>query len=99
MSEANTSSALSNYIAGPRLLYSAAIVVLLAFGLYAAFVSGPATRANAQSQLDREVGGENLAFCEKFGMRAGTSDFGVCSQQLAIIRQKQSERDNAAWAE
>ncbi len=97
MSEANT--ALSDYIAGPRLLYPVSIVVLLAFGLYTAFVLAPATRVNAQSQLDREIAGENLAFCEQFGMRDGTSDFGVCTQQLAIIRQKQSERDSAAWAE
>lgn len=97
MSEANT--ALSNYTAGPRLLYPASIVVLLAFGFYAAFVLAPATRAKAQSQLDREIAGENLAFCEKFGMRAGTNEFGVCSQQLAIIREKQSERDRATWAE
>ena len=83
---------------GSRLLFSLFIVVLLSFGAYATFVSAPATRANAKIQLDREIAAENLAFCEKFGIRADTSDFGVCSQQLAIVRQKQADRDTAAAA-
>ena len=74
-------------------------LVLLSFGAYATFVSAPATRANAKIQLNREIAAENLAFCEKFGIRADTSDFGVCSQQLAIVRQKQADRDSAAAAE
>jgi hypothetical protein len=83
---------------GPRLLFSLFIVVLLSFGAYATFVSAPATRANAKIQLDREIAAENLAFCENFGMRADTSDFGVCNQQLAIVRQRQADRDTAAAA-
>jgi hypothetical protein len=83
---------------GSRLLFSLFIVVLLSFGAYATFVSAPATRANAKIQLDREIAAENLAFCEKFGIRADTSDFVVCSQQLAIVRQKQADRDTAAAA-
>jgi hypothetical protein len=83
---------------GSRLLFSLFIVVLLSFGAYAMFVSAPATRANAKIQLDREIAAENLAFCEKFGIRADTSDFGVCSQQLAIVRQEQADRDSAAAA-
>lgn len=48
MSEANASSAL-NFVTGQRLLlYSVFVAVLLAFGLYAAFVSAPAMLANAQ---------------------------------------------------
>jgi hypothetical protein len=82
--------------AGPPLLYSVFIAVLLAFGLYATFVVGPALRADAKIELDRELAAESLAFCEKFGMRAETSDFAACSQQLAIVRQKQADRDNAA---
>lgn len=84
--------------AGSRLLFSLFIVVLLSFGAYATFVSAPATRANVKIQLDREIAAENLAFCERFGIRADTSDFGVCSQQLAIVRQKQADRDTAAAA-
>lgn len=83
---------------GSRLLFSLFIVVLLSFGAYAIFVSAPAIRANTKIQLDREIAAENLAFCEKFGIRADTSDFGVCSQQLAIVRQKQADRDSAASA-
>jgi hypothetical protein len=83
---------------GSRLLFSLFIVVLLSFGAYAIFVSAPATRTNAKIQLDREIAAENLAFCEKLGIRADTSDFGVCSQQLAIVRQKQADRDSAAAA-
>jgi hypothetical protein len=83
---------------GSRLLFSLFIVVLLSFGAYATFVSAPATRANAKILLDREIAAENLAFCEKFGIRADTSDFVVCSQQLAIVRQKQADRDTAAAA-
>ena len=81
-----------------RLLFSLFILVLLSSGAYATFVSAPATRANAKIQLDREIAAENLAFCEKFGILADTSDFGVCSQQLAIVRQKQADRDSAAAA-
>lgn len=83
---------------GLRLLFSLFIVVLLSFGAYATFVSAPATRANAKIQLDREIAAEDLVFCEKFRIRADTSDFGVCSQQLAIVRQKQADRDSAAAA-
>src|SRR5690242_6989030 len=83
---------------GSRLLFSLFIVVLLSFGAYAMFVSAPATRANAKIQLDREIAAENLAFCEKFGIRTDTSDFGVCSQQLAIVRQGQVDRDIAGAA-
>lgn len=53
---------------------------------------------NAKIQLDREIAAENLAFCEKFGIRGDTSDFGACSQRLAIVRQKQADRDSAAAA-
>ena len=83
---------------GSRLLFSLFIAVLLSFGAYATFVAAPATRANAIIQLDREIAAENLAFCEKFGIRADTGDFGVCSQQLAMVRQKQADRDSAAAA-
>ncbi|MHC2332829.1 hypothetical protein [Bradyrhizobium sp. USDA 4454] len=80
----------------PRQLFSVFIVVLLAFGAYAALVAAPAMRARAKIQLDREITAENVAFCEKFGIRTDTSDFAVCSQQLAIVRQKQADRDSAA---
>jgi hypothetical protein len=83
---------------GSRLLFSLFIVVLLSFGAYATFVAAPATRANAKIQLDREIAADNLAFCEKFGIHADTSDLGLCSQQLAMVRQKQAGRDSGAAA-
>src|SRR5437667_12831450 len=76
---------------GSRLLFSLFIVVLLSFGAYAMFVSAPATRANAKIQLDRDIAAENLALCEKYGIRAYTSDSGECAQQPAICRQEQAE--------
>jgi hypothetical protein len=90
MSESTTSSV--NQAADSRLLFSLALVGVVAYGLYAAFISAPAMRAAEQAQLDRAIADENRGFCEKFGMRAGTSEFIMCSQELAIIRQKQADR-------
>jgi hypothetical protein len=72
--------------------------VLVSFGAYVIFISAPAMRANAKIHLDREIAAENVAFCEKVGIRAHSSDFSVCSQHLAIVRQKQADRDTAAAA-
>ena len=96
MTLAKTNAVGSKFAVDPRLPFAACIVVLLGFGAYAAFVAGPAMRADANIQLDREIAAENVAFCEKFGMRAGTSDFAACSQQLTVVRQKQADRDSAA---
>ena|SRR5579872_3854832 len=71
-------------------------VALMAFGLYAIFVTGPAMRASEQANLDRTLAEENLAFCGKFGMRIGTSDFVACSQELTQIRKNQADRDSEA---
>lgn len=79
-----------------RLLYFVLIAALMACGLLAAFIEGPTMRASAQEQRDREISAENLRFCEKFGMRSGTSEFLVCTRELAILRQRQTERDHAA---
>jgi hypothetical protein len=82
--------------AGSRLVVSLFVGGMVAYGLYAAVISAPAMRAAAKEQLDRAIAEENGTFCEKFGMRAGTSEFAVCSQELAIIRQKQADRDSGA---
>lgn len=79
-----------------RLLHFVLIAALAAGGLWAALIGGPAMRASAQQQYDHEIAGENLAFCEKFGMRAGTSGFSACTSELAVVRQKQADRDRAA---
>ena len=97
MTEVRTSSA-ANTAGGSRVVYSLFVAVMVAFGLYAVFISGPALRAMAQEQLDRTIAEENRAFCEKFGMGTTTSKFVLCSQELATIRQKQADRDSAAAA-
>lgn len=90
MTEARTSSV--QLPSGPRLVFSMFVAGLVACGLYAALISAPAMRAAEQEQLDRAIAEENRGFCEKFGMRAGTSEFVMCSQELATIRQKQADR-------
>jgi hypothetical protein len=73
-----------------------AIVVLGVGVLYEAFRYGQKMRAIAEDQLQRTVADEDSAFCEKFGMRAGTPQFVACGEELGIIRQKQADRDRAA---
>ncbi|WP_298371654.1 hypothetical protein [uncultured Bradyrhizobium sp.] len=79
-----------------RLLYLTFAAALAAGGLWAALIGGPAMRASAQEQFDREITAENLGFCEKFGMRSGTSELVACTGELAIVRQRQADRDRAA---
>ena len=86
----------ANPLIGSHVPFALLIAVLMALGLYAIFVTGPAIRAVAQTNLDRTLADENRAFCEKFGMRVGTSEFVACSQELTVIRTKQTDRDNEA---
>jgi hypothetical protein len=86
----------ANPLTESHLPFALMIAVLFAFGLYAVFVTGPAMRAVAQADLDRTLADENQAFCEKFGMRAGSSEFVACSQELTVIRKKQADRANEA---
>ena len=79
-----------------RLLYLTFAAALAAGGLWAALIEGPAMRASTQQQLDHEFTAENLGFCEKFGMRSGASEFLTCTGELAIVRQRQADRDRAA---
>jgi hypothetical protein len=72
------------------------VAILLAFGLYAVFVAGPAMRVAAQESVTRAVADEDRQFCEMFGMHSGTDTFAACSRQLSIVRQRQVDRDNAA---
>lgn len=83
-----------NHLTVSRLAFALLVAVLLAVGLYTAFVTGPAMRAVAQENLDRTLADENRAFCEKFGMRVGTSEFAACSQELTVIRKTQADRDS-----
>jgi hypothetical protein len=70
--------------------------VLVAFGLHAVFIAGPALRAAAHEQLVQAITDEDRQFCEMFGMRSGTDAFAACSRELSIVRLKQINRDNAA---
>ena len=95
MTQATTASVNAKYSPASPII-SLFIAAMAACGLYAIFVTGPSMRAAAQQQLAQTTSDENLAFCEKFGMRVGSSGFALCSQELAIVRQKQAERDTAA---
>ena len=53
-------------------------------------------RAAAHEYLERMIEDEDRQFCGTFGMRSGSAAFTACSRELAIIRQKQVDRDNAA---
>lgn len=77
------------------LAYAVLIAILLAFGLYTAFVTGPAVRAAAHDNVVQAVADEDRQVCEKFGMRAGTDAFTTCSGELAVVRKNQVERDSA----
>lgn len=80
----------------PALGYSLLLAVMAAYGLYALIIGGPAMRAAAQDTLERTIADEDRQFCETFQMRPGSAAFPACSKELATIRQKQVERDNAA---
>jgi hypothetical protein len=64
--------------------------------MYACFNYGQKMRAIEEDQLRQTIAEEDRAFCEKFGMSAGTTQFSGCVQQLGIIRQKQADRERAA---
>ena len=72
------------------------IAVLVVGVLYASFKYGQKMRAIAEDQLRQTTADEDRAFCEKFGVRAGTLQFAACGEELGIIRQKQADRDRAA---
>jgi cellobiose-specific phosphotransferase system component IIC len=70
--------------------------ILVAFGLHAVFIAGPALRAAAHEQLVQAIADEDRQVCETLGMRSGTDAFAACSRELSLVRQKQVNRDNAA---
>jgi hypothetical protein len=80
-----------------RTLASAlAVAVLVAWGLHAVFIAGPAMRAAAHENVERTIADEDRQFCEKFGMRSGSDAFTACGKELSVVRQKQADRDSAA---
>jgi hypothetical protein len=96
MAEAKTNTPSPDRFPLPALGYSLLLAVLVAGGLHALFISGPAMRAAAHEQVERAIADEDRGFCEMFGMRLGSAEFTACSRELAIMRQKQVDRDNAA---
>lgn len=96
MTEAKTNARSPGRLSLPALGYSLLLAVLVAGGLHALFISGPAMRAAAHEQVERSIADEDRGFCEMFGMHSGTAEFAACGRQLAIVRQKQVDRDSAA---
>ncbi|PSO19778.1 hypothetical protein C7G41_35280 [Bradyrhizobium sp. MOS002] len=96
MAEAKTNTPTPDRFPLPALGYSLLIAVLVACGLHALFISGPAMRAAAHEQVQRAIADEDRHSCEMFGMRSDSAAFAACSRELATIRQKQIDRDNAA---
>ena len=82
-----------------RLGIGAALVlaVVTALGLRT-LVSAPAIREAAQAELARIIADEDRDVCGQFGLRPATNAFVACSRELANVRQKQSDRDQAAAA-
>ena len=79
-------------IAGALLL-----AVVTALGLHT-LVAAPALREAAQAELARVIADEDRDVCGQFGLRPGTNAFVACSRELANVRRKQSDRDQAAAA-
>jgi hypothetical protein len=82
-----------------RLGIAAALVlaVVTALGLHT-ITSAPAMREAAQAELARIIADEDRDVCGQFGLRPGTNAFVACSRELANVRKKQSDRDQAAAA-
>jgi hypothetical protein len=52
----------------------------------------PQVRAATEQQLAAEIAEENRAYCEKWGMRAGTREHAKCTLELDEIRTRHSKR-------
>ncbi|WP_426614362.1 hypothetical protein [Bradyrhizobium sp. McL0616] len=96
MAKTETNTPSSDRLSLPAVGYSLLLAVLVAYGLHALFISDTATRDAAQKYLERTIADEDREFCETFGMRSTSAAFTACSRELAITRQKQIDRDNAA---
>jgi len=93
-SESTRISASRVYDWGNRIAWL--LVALIApFLLYAAIVADPSARLAAQEQGRQEVERENAAFCEKYGIPAGTAQHAGCAADLMEIRASEDERTAA----
>lgn len=80
----------------PALATGLLIAVLVAFGLHAFFIAGPAQRAAAREDLAQTIAAEDRDICQRLGISATDAAFATCRNELAIVRQKQADRDTAA---
>jgi hypothetical protein len=80
----------------PAFAYVLLLAIVAVYGLHALFISGPEMREAAAAQLARTIAEEDRDVCGQLGIKAGTTQFAICSRELAMVRQKQSDRDHAA---
>ena len=66
------------------------------FFFYVAVFGDPSARVIAPQQERQEVERENAAFCEKYGLSAGTPQHADCIADLMTIRARQNEHDAVA---
>jgi hypothetical protein len=78
----------------PGIAAALLLAVVTAFGLHT-LVSAPAIRGAAEAELAQVIAAEDRDVCGQFGLRPGTTSFAACSRELANVRRKQSDRDQA----
>lgn len=96
-SKAHPSEPTAHDLRRPGIAAALLLAVVTALGL-STIVSAPALREAAEAELARIIADEDRDVCGQFGLRPGTTSFAACSRELANVRQKQSDRDQAAAA-
>jgi hypothetical protein len=96
MTEAKTNAPSLRHIPLPALGSALLIAGLFAYGLHAFFIAGPALRDAAREFLERTIAEEDRDVCGALGIRSTDTAFTACRRELAIVRQKQVDRDAAA---
>ena len=87
----------ANDMQRPGIAAALLLAFVTALGLHT-FSAAPALREAAQAERARVIADEDRDVCGQFGLRPGTTSFAACSRELANVRQKQSDRDQAAAA-
>jgi hypothetical protein len=76
------------------LLIVGIVAILIGAGLVFIEHRSAPIRAAAAQALAAELAAESKAFCEKYGMRAGTQPHTSCVADVQAIRHSQTERMN-----